>query len=221
MSVKLVAISKPFLEEAPDCNVEDFIVYCARVSNPSNQLNFDTTAKLLKYCIVKKHWSIFETVSLTLEIKTTRDIGRQILRHRSFSFQEFSQRYAEVNIQKSLYIPREARLQDKKNRQNSITTHDIELQQAWTSYTNRVCDEAAYAYEWAIKNGIAKEQARAVLPEGLTLSTMYMSGTLRSWLHYCALRSGEETQKEHRQIAVKAFEVIGQYFPNIIKAFKE
>ena len=193
---------------------EELISYCARVSNPSNQLNTDTSSKLLAYLVREKHWSPFEMVNLVIEIRTTRDIGRQILRHRSFSFQEFSQRYAAVDP--SLFVKRESRLQDHKNRQNSIETQDDALQVAWNDYQDHVADAAVKAYEWAIENGIAKEQARAVLPEGITPSVMYMNGTLRSWLHYCSLRMGNGTQKEHRLIADDIYHnIICQEFPSI------
>ena len=190
----------------------ELVAYCARVSNPSNQANKDTAEKLIKYLIKNKHWSPLEMVHLTLEIETTRDIARQILRHRSFSFQEFSQRYADPT--KDLdFVLREARLQDTKNRQNSIETDNLALQAFWEERQKRVIDEAKNAYEWAITNGIAKEQARAVLPEGLTVSRLYMAGTLRSWIHYIQLRSENGTQKEHINIAKACAEVIATVFP--------
>ena len=190
----------------------ELVAYCARVSNPSNQANKDTAEKLIKYLIKNKHWSPLEMVHLTLEIETTRDIARQILRHRSFSFQEFSQRYADPT--KDLdFVLREARLQDTKNRQNSIETDNLALQAFWEERQKRVIEEAKNAYEWAITNGIAKEQARAVLPEGLTVSRLYMAGTLRSWIHYIQLRSENGTQKEHINIAKACAEVIATVFP--------
>jgi len=209
-NVKLVAITKPVVEGVE--TAEQFIAYCARVSNPSNQLNNDTSEKLLAYCVKNKHWSIFETVSLCLEIETTRDIGRQILRHRSFSFQEFSQRYAEVQ---EMSKPREARLQDTKNRQNSIETDNDDLQNSWNLVQNEMLLAAKTYYDWAIKNGIAKEVARSVLPEGLTMSRMYMSGTLRSWIHYCELRMANGTQKEHRELATQCWNIITEQFPSL------
>jgi thymidylate synthase (FAD) len=190
----------------------ELVAYCARVSNPSNQANKDTAEKLIKYLIKNKHWSPLEMVHLTLEIETTRDIARQMLRHRSFSFQEFSQRYADPT--KDLdFVLREARLQDTKNRQNSIETDNLQLQAFWEQRQKRVIEEAKNAYEWAIANGIAKEQARAVLPEGLTVSRLYMAGSLRSWIHYIQLRSENGTQKEHINIAKACAEVIATVFP--------
>jgi thymidylate synthase (FAD) len=209
MSAKIVAITKPLIDGIE--TAEEFISYAARVSNPSNQMNTLTASKLIKYCIDYKHWSVFETVSLTMEINTTRDIGRQILRHRSFSFQEFSQRYADPT--QMGFTIREARLQDKKNRQNSIETNDAVIMHNWESRQNLILEQAKIQYDWAIKNGIAKEQARAVLPEGLTNSRMYMSGTLRSWIHYVQLRTDVATQKEHREIAIEAKNELLSYFP--------
>ena len=194
MKVKLIALTQPIEFNSP----EELIAYCARVSNPSNQENFDTASKLLRYCIRKKHWSIFEQVDATFEIETTRDIGRQILRHK-FQAQEFSQRYAEVDTDN--FEIREARLQDIKNRQNSIQTDDSELQDHWDIWQRKVAGIASNAYQWALKNGIAKEQARAVLPEGMTPSRMYMKGSLRNWIHYVDVRTDPATQKEHRLIA--------------------
>ena len=211
--VTLKGITQPVNIEGID-DAEGLIAYCARVSNPTNQLNTDTSAKLLAYLVREAHWSPFEMVNLLIEVRTTRDIGRQILRHRSFSFQEFSQRYAEVDP--TLFMKREARLQDHKNRQNSIETEDGALQAAWNDYQDLVATSAVEAYEWAIKAGIAKEQARAVLPEGMTPSVMYMNGTLRSWIHYCALRMGNGTQKEHRLIAEDIYHnIVCQRFPSI------
>jgi len=195
-------------------NAQELIAFCARVSNPSNQINTETSEKLIKYLIKHKHWSPLEMVSVCCEITTTRDIARQILRHRSFSFQEFSQRYA--NPQESLgFTLRQARLQDPKNRQNSIDEVDHDTQMIWQEQQQIVIDAATKAYEWAIARGIAKEQARAVLPEGLTMSRMYINGTLRSFIHYIQLRSGPETQKEHREIAVDCAREIAKIFPLI------
>ena len=214
MKVKLVSYSTPteeFLNEGID-NAQELVAFCARVSNPSNQLNTETSEKLIKYLIKNAHWSPLEMVSACLEIETTRDIARQILRHRSFSFQEFSQRYA--NPVKDLeFVTREARLQDLKNRQNSIENDDEEISNMWIEKQEHLINEARETYNWAIENGIAKEQARAVLPEGNTVSRMYMNGTLRSWLHYIELRSGNGTQKEHMEIAVACAEVITKIFP--------
>ena len=210
LKVKIINYSQP-----PNTSAEtmtELVAYCARVSNPSNQANKDTAEKLIKYLIKNKHWSPLEMVHLTLEIETTRDIARQILRHRSFSFQEFSQRYADPT--KDLdFVLREARLQDTKNRQNSIETDNLALQSFWEERQKRVIEEAKNAYEWAISNGIAKEQARAVLPEGLTVSRLYMAGTLRSWIHYIQLRSENGTQKEHIDIAKACAKVISEVFP--------
>ena len=195
---------------------DEFIAYTARVSNPGNQNNTETAGKLIKYLINNHHWSPFEMVDLVMEIKTTRDIGRQILRHRSFSFQEFSQRYEKAS---ETSPPREARLQDKKNRQNSIDTDDEYLQQWWLQAQNDVQNYTQKAYEFALNNGIAKEQARAILPEGLTMSTMYMKGSLRSWIHYVDLRCANGTQKEHRDIALKCREILIQNFPSLSEYF--
>lgn len=186
-------------------HAEDLIGYCARVSNPKNQENFDTSEKLLRYCIREQHWSIFEMVHVVMEIKTTRDIARQILRHRSFSFQEFSQRYAKVS---EPFEFRETRLQDNQNRQNSIETDDPILDQAWEDLQANVMWVAAENYKRALELGIAKEQARALLPEGLTPSTLYMAGSLRSWIHYCDLRRGNGTQKEHREVADQCWKLL-------------
>lgn len=218
MKVKLVSYSQPTPMENTGLNdIQDLIAFCARVSNPSNQLNTATSEKLIKYLIKHKHFSPLEMVSVCLEIETTRDIARQILRHRSFSFQEFSQRYADPTKDFN-FITREARLQDTKNRQNSIEVDDIVLQNQWNQQQQNVIDKAKLAYNWAIKNGIAKEQARSVLPEGNTVSRLYMSGSIRSWIHYVELRSGIETQKEHREVAgecacqlYKVFPLIEQY----------
>lgn len=209
--VKLVAITHPVVDKVK--TAEEFIAYCARVSNPTNQLNNETAERLLQYLVKNKHWSPFEMVHVVMEINTTRDIGRQILRHRSFSFQEFSQRYAEVDS--TVFAYREARLQDQKNRQNSVETSDAELLTTWEMKQQQIAHEARLAYKWAIDNGVAKEQARAVLPEGMTMSRMYMSGSLRSWLHYCELRCGNGTQKEHRLIAEECRNIIALKFPSI------
>jgi thymidylate synthase (FAD) len=203
MSVKLVGYTVPNIEGQE--SLKDMVVYCARVSNPENQMNKETADKLFEYLKDNKHWSPFEMVHVVMEIETTRDIARQILRHRSFSFQEFSQRYAKVDG-KPVY--REARMQDTKNRQNSTECLDPQKMAFWQQHQIRVWEQAQNAYEWAIQNGIAKEQARAVLPEGITPSRMYMGGTLRSWIHYIELRSGNGTQKEHRDIAIQCGEVI-------------
>ena len=214
MKVKLVSYSTPteeFLNEGID-NAQELVAFCARVSNPSNQLNTETSEKLIKYLIKNAHWSPLEMVSACLEIETTRDIARQILRHRSFSFQEFSQRYANP-VKDFEFVTREARLQDLKNRQNSIENDDEEISNMWIEKQEHLINEARETYNWAIENGIAKEQARAVLPEGNTVSRMYMNGTLRSWIHYIELRSGNGTQKEHMEIAVACAEVITKIFP--------
>ena len=214
MKVKLISYSTPtkeFIDDGID-NAQELVAFCARVSNPSNQLNTETSEKLIKYLIKNAHWSPLEMVSACLEIETTRDIARQILRHRSFSFQEFSQRYA--NPVKDLeFVTREARLQDLKNRQNSIETDDEEITNMWIKKQEDLIENAKETYNWAIKNGIAKEQARAVLPEGNTVSRMYMNGTLRSWIHYIELRSGNGTQKEHMDIAKECATVIAKIFP--------
>lgn len=198
-------------------SAEDLVAYAARVSNPSNQHNFDTAPKLLKYLAKHKHWSPFEMVSVVMEINTTRDIARQILRHRSFSFQEFSQRYARGD--ELGFDLKEARLQDSKNRQNSIETDDRELHDIWQELQQEVAANSKRVYEWAISNGIAKEQARAVLPEGLTMSRLYMSGTLRSWIHYCELRCDMATQKEHRIVAENCKAELIKYFPSMKEFF--
>jgi len=217
MKVSLVSYSQASPEfltahDLVDADVQDLIAFCARVSNPSGQLNMETSAKLIKYLIKHKHWSPLEMVSACMEIETTRDIARQILRHRSFSFQEFSQRYADPT--KDLeFVTREARLQDTTNRQNSIDVNDEELEHQWTAAQQFVIDASKKAYQWAIENGIAKEQARAVLPEGNTVSRMYMNGTLRSWVHYIELRGANGTQKEHMEIAHACARVIADVFP--------
>ena len=212
--VKLISYSQASedFEDLGLTDCQELIAFCARVSNPSNQLNSDTSEKLIKYLINNSHWSPLEMVNVCLEIETTRDIARQILRHRSFSFQEFSQRYA--NPTEDLeFITREARLQDNKNRQNSIETNDSDLQKKWNAQQQKVIDSALEAYQWAIDKGIAKEQARVVLPEGNTKSRLYMNGTLRSWIHYIQLRAGHGTQKEHIEIAQACALVISKIFP--------
>jgi thymidylate synthase (FAD) len=200
-------------------SAEDLIVFMARVSNPNNQDNTQGNDKLIRYLIKNQHWSPFEMVSLVMEINTTRDIARQILRHRSFSFQEFSQRYADPTKDLSFEL-REARLQDTKNRQNSIETDDVELQNKWNLMQQSVINNAEHAYNWAIQSGIAKEQARAVLPEGITQSRLYMNGTLRSWIHYCQLRMENGTQKEHAEIANECWDIIAAQFPNVALAIE-
>tara|TARA_B100001758_G_scaffold41016_1_gene32177 strand:+ start:7 stop:669 length:663 start_codon:yes stop_codon:yes gene_type:complete len=214
MKVKLISYSKPTEDIANDGidNAQELVAFCARVSNPSNQLNTETSENLIKYLIKNAHWSPLEMVSACLEIETTRDIARQMLRHRSFSFQEFSQRYA--NPVKDLeFIIRDARLQDPKNRQNSIENEDEEISKSWKEKQENLINEATNAYNWAIENGIAKEQARSVLPEGNTVSRLYMNGSLRSWIHYIELRSANGTQKEHMEIAIACAEVINEIFP--------
>ena len=214
MKVKLVSYSQPSKEfqEMGIGNAQDLIAFCARVSNPSNQLNAETSEKLIKYLINHSHWSPLEMVTACLEIETTRDIARQILRHRSFSFQEFSQRYADPT--KDLdFVVRETRLQDKKNRQNSIKSENKDLNIEWEKRQKQVINSAIENYKWAVENGIAKEQARAVLPEGNTISRLYMNGTLRSWIHYIQLRASHGTQKEHTEIAKACAEVISKIFP--------
>lgn len=209
-SVKIISYTNaPGTPE--DKVLTDLIAYTARVSNPSNQDNKATQDKLLKYLMNNQHWSPFEMVNVCMEIKTTRDIARQMLRHRSFSFQEFSQRYAVANS----FTLREARIQDTKNRQNSHDNLDIKLERDWLNKQQDLVDKARELYEWALENKIAKEQARAVLPEGLTNSTLYMNGTLRSWIHYIDLRIANGTQKEHREVAEKCLEQISKIFPAI------
>ena len=214
--VNLIALSKPSAITGSK-TAADLIAYTARVSNPANQNNTETAPKLLRYLIKENHWSPLEMVHMTMEIKTTRDIARQILRHRSFSFQEFSQRYAVAPGFES----REARLQDTKNRQNSVETDDRDLNEWWSMQQKHVENTAELAYAAALEKGIAKEQARALLPEGLTQSTLYMAGSLRSWVHYCDLRRGNGTQKEHAEIADKCWEIIGVHFPDVVKAVEE
>jgi thymidylate synthase (FAD) len=221
MKVELISYSQPAMYFAE--NMTELVAFCARVSNPSNQANKQTSEKLIKYLTKHKHWSPLEMVSICLEIETTRDIARQILRHRSFSFQEFSQRYAEVDFGTAgdNWAVREARLQDTKNRQNSIETEDLGLQETWKTQQSYVTYAAEKAYRWAIDNGIAKEQARAVLPEGLTVSRLYMNGTLRSWVHYIQLRSANGTQKEHMEVAQACAKAIEPIFPLIMEFVDE
>lgn len=219
MKVSLVSYSKPSDELFDNgiINLQELVAYCARVSNPNNQYNTETSEKLIRYLIKNSHWSPLEMASVCLSIETTRDIARQILRHRSFSFQEFSQRYAVADLGWEL---KEPRLQDTKNRQNSIELAgdnliEQNLIEQWKWKQESVIASAQSSYDWAIKNGIAKEQARAVLPEGLTLSRLYMQGTLRSWLHYIELRSGPETQKEHREVAIACAKALESIFPMV------
>ncbi len=212
MSVVLISYSQP-PTTGERTSIQDSIAYCARVSNPSNQNNTETNEKLLNYLIKHNHWSPFEMVSICLEIETTRDIARQILRHRSFSFQEFSQRYAVADLG---FVTKEARLQDTKNRQNSIISTDPVLEKAWEEKQREAAKQSQEVYNWALEQGIAKEQARAVLPEGMTVSRMYMNGTLRSWIHYIQLRTGIETQKEHRKVALACAATISQIYPPIL-----
>jgi len=219
MAVQLVSYSKPsdnFKAEGIE-DVQELIAFCARVSNPSNQMNKETSEKLIKYLIKHAHWSPLEMVNACLEIDTTRDIAHQIVRHRSFAFQEFSQRYADPAEFGNQFVLREARLQDTKNRQNSIdvgdSDKDLALKQRWAEEQQDVIFRAKRAYEWAIASGIAKEQARVVLPEGLTKTRLYMNGTLRSWIHYIELRGANGTQKEHMEIAHECAKVISEIFP--------
>ena len=217
-NVKLISLSKPSADTG--CHTaEELVAYAARVSNPANQSNKTTAGKLVRYLIKENHWSPLEMVHLTLEITTTRDISRQIIRHRSFSFQEFSQRYAKSES----FEVREARLQDLKNRQNSVelTEDNVKLSQQWRDKQRELLEQSKDVYNWALDNGIAKEQARAVLPEGNTETTLYMAGTLRSWIHYCDLRMGNGTQKEHMDIAKECWDIIGVHFPDVIKAIEE
>ena len=233
MNVKLISYSQQAIEaEKQDefefdlPNLQDLVAYCARVSNPANQANSETSERLIKYLIKHKHWSPLEMVSVCIEVETTRDIARQLLRHRSFSFQEFSQRYADPTAElDDAFVLREARMQDTKNRQNSVELDMSDEKQKllayeWERAQKRVLYAVKKEYEWAIKNGIAKEQARAVLPEGLTVSRLYVNGTLRSWIHYIDLRDGNGTQKEHAEIARACAEVIAKVFP-IIKSIRE
>ena len=225
-SVKLIGVTQPTLYTATQnedgswpkdqpMTAEQLIAYCARVSNPANQDNPDS-GRLLKYLVKNKHWSPFEMVSVVMEISTTRDIARQILRHRSFSFQEFSQRYAEVAV--DVNMKREPRWQDTKNRQNSVEMNldeAVDVGFEWASKQYAILSQVEKYYKWAIDNGIAKECARVILPEGLTMSRMYMSGSIRSWIHYCELRMGNGTQKEHREIATQCWNIITEQFPSL------
>lgn len=225
MNVKLIAATAPTITTytegvGKELTAEEFIVYTARVSNPANQHNHESAERLIAYLIKHKHWSPFEMVNVTMEINTTRDIARQILRHRSFSFQEFSQRYADAT-KLGDFDRREARLQDEKNRQNSIETSDVALESWWDAQQKFISEQVHRIYAEAIDKGIAKEQARAILPEGMTRSTMYMNGTLRSWIHYIELRAGVETQKEHRDIARDAALQIVQEFPFLKPRWRE
>jgi thymidylate synthase (FAD) len=220
MKARLISYSKPPEEIYVGDNVQELIAYTARVSNPSNQNNTETSERLLRYLIREKHWSPFEMVSACLEIETTRDIARQLLRHRSFSFQEFSQRYADPTQDLKFQL-RDTRLQDTKNRQNSIDTNDAELQLEWLMQQSEVVNAAKKSYSWAIENGIAKEQARAVLPEGIIESRLYVNGTMRSWIHYVGLRSGHGTQKEHIKLAVECAKALEPIFPMIMEFCNE
>ena len=217
MKVRLIGYTQPPEDIVGLDNLQDIVAYCARVSNPSNQINSETSGKLLDYLIKHKHWSPFEMCSATLEVETTRDIARQFLRHRSFSFQEFSQRYADIRSFNNSFVIREARLQDEKNRQNSIASNNTKLSMEWQAKQNKVIKEAKAAYDWAIKNGIAKEQARAVLPEGNTISRLYVNGTIRSWIHYIELRSANGTQLEHMELAKEIGRVITKIFPYLLE----
>ena len=213
--VKLKSYTQPTIEMILDGveDIQDLIAYCAKVSNPAAQINKETSEKLIKYLIKHKHWSPLEMVDATIEIETTRDIAHQIVRHRSFSFQEFSQRYADPNEMGEIFVLSQSRLQDPKNRQNSVVVDDMELQLAWDKEQLKVSAAAEDAYNWAIENGIAKEQARKVLPEGITKTRLYMKGSLRSWLHYIELRSANGTQKEHMDIAIECAKEIARIFP--------
>lgn len=228
MHAKLISHSQPShrihageLAQKGLDNIQDLIAYAARVSNPSNQANTATTAKLLGYLIKHKHWSPFEMASACIEIETTRDIARQILRHRSFSFQEFSQRYADVRDLSDNFVLRQARLQDETNRQNSRETDNVELIHAWDDMQQEVIDKALEVYNWALENGIAKEQARAVLPEGNTVSRLYVNGTIRSWIHFIELRSANGTQKEHMEVAIAVANAISKIYPDVANFISE
>jgi thymidylate synthase (FAD) len=218
MSVALISYSKP----SPDLiaqgieDMTDLVAFCARVSNPANQFNTETAEKLIRYLINNKHWSPLEMINVCLEINTTRDIARQMLRHRSFAFQEFSQRYADPTKELD-FVLREARLQDTKNRQQSIVTDDAVLSAEWDAKQKEVIEKAKEAYTWAIQHGIAKEQARCVLPEGNTVSRLYMNGSMRSWIHFIELRCGNGTQKEHAEVALECAKIIAELFPIIVK----
>ena len=215
MKVKLVSYSKAteLFEEEGLTDLQELIAFCAKVSNPSAQINTETSERLIKYLIKHQHWSPLEMANAVMEIETTRDIAHQIVRHRSFAFQEFSQRYANPSEMGEVFVPRKARLQDTKNRQNSVITDDVNLHTVWEQHQRNVWHSAITAYEWAINNGIAKEQARAVLPEGNTKTKLYMNGSIRSWVHYIELRSANGTQKEHMDVAVACAKVISEIFP--------
>ena len=228
MHAKLISHSQPSFrihsgELAPTGldNIQDLIAYAARVSNPANQANTKTTPKLLDYLIKHKHWSPFEMASACIEIETTRDIARQLIRHRSFSFQEFSQRYADIRDLDDDFVIREARLQDPKNRQNSIQNNDPALEDEWANKQLAIIEMVKMTYDWAIENGIAKEQARAILPEGNTVSRLYVNGTIRSWIHYIELRSANGTQQEHMDLALAVAEAIGKIYPSVVNFIKE
>ena len=221
MKVRLISYSKlsdlfcDYEDDKTTSDLQEIVAFCARVSNPSNQMNSETSEKLIRYLIKHGHWSPLEMVNICLEIETTRDIAHQIIRHRSFAFQEFSQRYAKPEEMGNQYINREARLQDSKNRQNSIETDNLRLSETWKHKQLTVMERAKKVYDSAIENGIAKEQARAVLPEGNTKTKLYMNGSLRSWVHYIGLRSGHGTQKEHMEIARECAKTIEPIFPMI------
>lgn len=214
INVKPIGITLPLDVGIPDS--ESIVSYCARVSNPSNQTQFDTAAKLLKYCVRNQHWSVFEMVNVVMEIECPRDIARQVLRHRSFSFQEFSQRYAEATN----FITRECRMQDTVNRQNSVVSEDVDLKQWWEDSQYFLLDKVQVLYQDALDKGIAKEVARVILPEGLTMSKMYMNGTLRSWLHYVDLRAENGTQKEHQEVAIKCRAELMKLYPFLEEFYK-
>ena len=214
MQVKLIS----WTHDREGRSLLEQVAYAARVSNPANQNNNDTAEKLVRYLIKNQHWSPLEMVNICMEIETTRDIARQILRHRSFSFQEFSQRYAVADLG---FEKKEARMQDLKNRQNSVKTDNLALETWWENYQQKVIESATSAYDWAIANGIAKEQARAVLPEGMTISRLYMNGTLRSWVHYIQLRSAKGTQEEHRMVAALCGHAIEEIFPMMAEFIEE
>lgn len=220
MKAKLIAVTKPLIEGLD--SIYDLVSFCARVSNPSNQMNTDTAEKLIGYLLKYKHFSPFEVANCVVEVEAPRDIARQLLRHRSFSFQEFSQRYADVSALGDSFILREARKQDTKNRQNSIVTDDTNLQSEWELRQKQILSSVKEHYEWAIQNGIAKECARVILPEGLTMSRLYVNGTIRSWLHYIEVRTEEGvTQQEHVELARLIASVIAEAFPQITNFVKE
>jgi thymidylate synthase (FAD) len=215
LNVRLVSYTQPTEEYKNEGleNVQDLIAFCAKVSNPASQINKETSERLIKYLIKHQHWSPLEMANAVMEIETTRDIAHQMVRHRSFAFQEFSQRYAEPSEMGNAFVMRKARLQDPKNRQNSVITDDVNLHVAWEQHQRNVWAAASNAYDWAIENGIAKEQARAVLPEGNTKTRLYMNGTLRSWVHYIELRGANGTQQEHMDIAHACAKAIAEIFP--------